>query len=314
MRSKPTISIIIPVYNRADSVAATLRSVQVQTFHDWEAIVVDDGSLDGNLLSAVVSDMGDARFTYHRRENGGGGAARNTGIDLASAPFVAFLDSDDEFFPNKLERVLAVLRAEHEPRTVVFSQLLVDRKVGRHWIKPKRGPKPEERIDDYLTCTFGIIQTSTIAMTAEFAKDVRFQEHLPFSQDTDFAIRCFAAGARFRFIAEPLVRFNDVYDPARVSKQKSLEPLLDWSEQSRSTILSSRSYWGYRGWQCARIAGYTSVVRGLRLFAPAALRGCYSPVDTARIAAQVLLPPRTYQLIATQVVALFGKRSRSSAP
>jgi len=124
----------------------------------------------------------------------------------------------------------------------------------------------------------------------------------------------FAAGARFRFIAEPLVRFNDVYDPARVSKQKSLEPLLDWSEQSRSTILSSRSYWGYRGWQCARIAGYTSVVRGLRLFAPAALRGCYSPVDTARIAAQVLLPPRTYQLIATQVVALFGKRSRSSAP
>jgi len=104
MRSKPTISIIIPVYNRADSVAATLRSVQVQTFHDWEAIVVDDGSLDGNLLSAVVSDMGDARFTYHRRENGGGGAAERKSGRGGPAPFVAFLDSDDEFFPAEAHR------------------------------------------------------------------------------------------------------------------------------------------------------------------------------------------------------------------
>ncbi len=68
-------SIVIPAYNRADSITATLNSVRDQTYSDWECIVVDDGSTDGPDLEAAVAAMADARFRYVHRENGGGGAA-----------------------------------------------------------------------------------------------------------------------------------------------------------------------------------------------------------------------------------------------
>lgn len=90
-------SIVIPAYNRADTILPTLQSVQAQTFDDFECLIVDDGSKDGAALKQVVEGMNDPRFHYIHRENGGGGAARNTGIMAAKGDYIAFLDSDDFF-------------------------------------------------------------------------------------------------------------------------------------------------------------------------------------------------------------------------
>jgi len=85
----PRFTVVVPVCNRAWSVLPTLESVRDQTFTDFECIVVDDGSADGEELRRVVEGLADPRFGYVRRENGGESAARNTGIDSTRGEFVA---------------------------------------------------------------------------------------------------------------------------------------------------------------------------------------------------------------------------------
>jgi glycosyltransferase involved in cell wall biosynthesis len=94
------VSVIIPTYNRAQLVGSAIQSVLDQTFTDWEAIVVDDGSQDNTL--EVVARYNDPRVRFIHQENKGVSAARNTGIRASSGEYIAFLDSDDRFLPEKL--------------------------------------------------------------------------------------------------------------------------------------------------------------------------------------------------------------------
>lgn len=103
------ISVIIPTYNYARYLPATLDSVFRQTFTDLEVIVVDDGSTD-NTKDILQPYIHDERIRYIYQENRGLSAARNTGIRSSQSPFITFLDSDDLFTPRKLE----VLRQEFE--------------------------------------------------------------------------------------------------------------------------------------------------------------------------------------------------------
>jgi glycosyltransferase involved in cell wall biosynthesis len=102
----PKVSIILPTFNRADTIMRALRSVQAQSFQDWELIVVDDGSTD-NTMAALAGI--DARITLIRQENRGVTEARTTGIQAGSGDCFAFLDSDDEFMPHHLELCVAFL-------------------------------------------------------------------------------------------------------------------------------------------------------------------------------------------------------------
>lgn len=101
----PAVDIIIPVYNtKLDYVRAALESVVAQTFADWQVWLVNDGSRAdySEQLEALVREMGDARIRYIPSENKGVTAARNIGIEASSAPLIAFLDSDDLWYPEKL--------------------------------------------------------------------------------------------------------------------------------------------------------------------------------------------------------------------
>jgi hypothetical protein len=95
-------SVIIPAYNRARFLGECLDSVLAQTFTDWECIVVDDGSTDGTRELVEGYVRRDGRFRYHWQENAGASAARNAGIALATGEWIAFLDSDDWYYPNAL--------------------------------------------------------------------------------------------------------------------------------------------------------------------------------------------------------------------
>lgn len=303
----PFFSVVVPVFNRSGTIGKCLQSVKDQTWTDFECLVIDDGSKDGDQLSAVVASLADPRFRYIRIENGGASRARNIGFDLAKAPYIALLDSDDLFTPNKLSYCADVI-SDADDDIIIYSRLTVDRGVGRTWLKPRRGISPSERVDEYLMCTSGWIQSSTIVLSTAKARAVRFDENLPSSQDTDFAIRVTNAGAALYFVEEPLVILNDVFDNNRVSKQKNYAPLLEWIERMRYTHVSERAYWAYRGWQCARVASYSDRLRGLALFLQSARRGVYPPRQCAVVAAQVLLPPWAYQGIVNKVVRLFGHR------
>lgn len=103
MKRPPFFSVIIPTYNRAERVQAAIESVLAQTFHDYELIVVDDGSTDDTplRLSQGYAKTG-LKYIYQR--NKGKPGARNTGIKFAWGEYIAFLDSDDRWKPEKLEK------------------------------------------------------------------------------------------------------------------------------------------------------------------------------------------------------------------
>lgn len=104
------VSIIIPVYNAEDFLIETIESVQAQTYKNWELLLVDDCSTDssGDLIEAKAKE--DDRIKYIKLEkNSGAAVTRNIGLSEASGRYVAFLDSDDIWKPEKLERQLNFL-------------------------------------------------------------------------------------------------------------------------------------------------------------------------------------------------------------
>ncbi len=106
----PIVSVIVPTYNHAHYLPSALTTIQAQRFHHWEAIVVDDGSTDDP--AAVVAELAHPRIRYIRQENQGVSAARNTGIRAACGDYLAFLDADDEWEAEFLQRSLDILTAD----------------------------------------------------------------------------------------------------------------------------------------------------------------------------------------------------------
>jgi glycosyltransferase involved in cell wall biosynthesis len=116
--SNPLISIIIPVYNAQGFLQQCLTSIQVQTFEEWECICVDDGSSDDSarIIQKIIED--DSRFRLIRQDNGGPGAARNTGLCAANGKYFTFVDSDDLIHHEMVESLLS-LAQRHNADLVV---------------------------------------------------------------------------------------------------------------------------------------------------------------------------------------------------
>lgn len=111
MNTSPLVSIITPAYNAARHIKETIASVQAQSLTDWELLVVDDCSKDDTVSVVREFASRDPRVHLIKQEkNGGPAAARQAAIDAAKARYIAFLDSDDVWLPNKLEIELAFMR------------------------------------------------------------------------------------------------------------------------------------------------------------------------------------------------------------
>lgn len=114
----PETTIITPVYNAEKFLKETLLSIVSQSYDNWEAILINDNSSDASLNIALDFARKDIRFKVINRTEGGGAAkARNDGIKLAKGRFIAFLDSDDVWLPNKLEQQIAYMKSN----SVAFS-------------------------------------------------------------------------------------------------------------------------------------------------------------------------------------------------
>jgi glycosyltransferase involved in cell wall biosynthesis len=122
----PLVSIIIPVYNGEKFIKETLESIFEQTFQDFEIIIVDDGSIDGtrNILEQYAG-----KVTYIFQENSGPSRARNTAIKIAKGKYVAFLDGDDLWTPNKLELQIGYMES-HPYIGMVFADMMTFNESG----------------------------------------------------------------------------------------------------------------------------------------------------------------------------------------
>lgn len=114
-KRNPLVSIIVPVHNARAYILNTMRSVENQTFTDWELILVDDASTDdsADLIRGEIDRLYHTSMNIHlicKPQNEGAARARNTGLDAARGRYIAFLDADDLWYPEKLERELAFMK------------------------------------------------------------------------------------------------------------------------------------------------------------------------------------------------------------
>ena len=293
----PFFSVIIPVYNRAEDLGQAIRSVLAQSEQDFEIIVVDDGSSDDP--QSVTGSFADPRIRFHRQANRGGGAARNTGIDLARGRFVAFLDSDDAYLPGHLERMRRLL--ENSENTVGYARVVVDRGGGRELLKPPRAIRRGEPMADYLLCDRGFVPTITLSVARETAARVRYHENLRAAEDTDFAIRLELAGCHFAMVDAPGAVWRDLPDPNRTSAGRKGGRMVPWLEEMRPRI-SARAYHGCRGWAVAKSVALSDPPAALRLWLAAVVRGCFWSSLVAVIFLQIFLSDRGYRRLADGAV------------
>src|SRR5260221_1616030 len=113
MDLSPSFSIVLPTYNRAHLIDNTLSSILNQRFHNFEVLIVDDGSKDNT--EEVVSRFSDARIRYYKKQNGERGAARNYGASKARGHYINFFDSDDLMYPNHLSVAQEFINSKGDP-------------------------------------------------------------------------------------------------------------------------------------------------------------------------------------------------------
>ena len=222
MSSKPTVSVILPTYNRRGLISRSIRSVLRQTYGDFELIVVDDGSTDGT--AAVLRNYRDPRIRIFRHlRNKGAGAARNTGIRQARGDYFAFQDSDDEWLPEKLAKHIAVFSNRGFKGGVVYSDMLRVRKDGTSVYHNSPRVRPRVLIDRktnfYQVCRLGI-QSSVIKRTC-LERTGYFNEQFPCLEDLELFIRLSKHYA-FYHLQEPLVKY---YETEGLSSNEALKPI-----------------------------------------------------------------------------------------
>jgi glycosyltransferase involved in cell wall biosynthesis len=207
----PAVSVIIPTSNRVESLKRALSSAMNQTLHDFEIIVVNDGSAD--RTSEYLASIKASRFHYSEfTENRGGSAARNEGIRMAQGDFVAFLDDDDVWEKTKLEEQVNAINRENAGLcyTGVTKRTFGGRIKRYIFMKPRfENPVKSIMSNNFFGSTSSVMVRKELLEKAE-----GFDPALPAMQDWDLFIRLLENGCSFYGIDRSLV-YYDIADNSR---------------------------------------------------------------------------------------------------
>lgn len=210
-----TVSVVIPAYNAAATIQDAIATARAQTLKPLEIIVIDDASSDATLAK-IAEVAGPDLVVVRNASNAGGAATRNRGIDCANGDVIAFLDADDLWSPYKLALQVELLNECRDP-AFCFSAVQSTNEYGERRVLPKRGPRPDERLADFMLKDGHIVQTSTIAVPRHLLAHARFTETLRRFQDIDFVLQLGAAKLRPLYAATALTEWRNVGNPKRVS-------------------------------------------------------------------------------------------------
>lgn len=181
---KPKVSVIIPTYNRAERVCRAVDSVLAQKFLDFECLVVDDGSTDDTAQRLTGYD--DHRLKLFKQENKGVSAARNFGVSASCGEFIALLDSDDEWVPEKLEKQILFMKAGG------FEISQTDEiwiRKGKRVNQCKKHEKPEGMFFD-RSLSMCMVSPSCVIFSRKFWDELGpFDEDMPACEDYDLWLR-----------------------------------------------------------------------------------------------------------------------------
>jgi len=216
--TSPMISVVIPTYNREQTIGYCLQSVIAQTYTDFEVVVVDDGSRDGTAKK--VLEFGDPRIRLLRHDaSKGAQAARNTGIRTALGRWIAFLDSDDEWLPYKLAEQTAALASRGWDEGIV-----VHGGMTRYYPRTNSTESWDLPIVSGTSCHAALLQSpgplfQTLLVSKKTLHAIGYlDEEVPSYQEWDTAIRL-AEICEFIHIKEPLAVYW-LHEGDTISKNK----------------------------------------------------------------------------------------------
>ena len=199
LTDSPTVSFVIPTYNRAAWLGKTLHSVLNQTYQDFEIIVVDDGSTDGT--AQLVQSFSSIQYIL-LKENYGVSRARNEGLIMAKGRYICFLDSDDLWDKNKLQTQVQYMEKNMDCLVCYTDEI---------WIRRGVRVNPMKKHQKYSGDIFRhclplcIVSPSSVMLRAGLFNEVgNFDESLPACEDYDLWLRI-ALKCEFHFIKEPLI-------------------------------------------------------------------------------------------------------------
>jgi glycosyltransferase involved in cell wall biosynthesis len=246
--SGPLVSVVIPTKNRPQLALRAVRSVLAQTLEAIETIVVIDGpdkTTEQNLRQLDDPRVRMILFPISL----GAGSARNAGVRQARADWVAFLDDDDEWLPQKLEVQFQAAQESTHLYPVIACRLIA-RSEDVDLVWPYRFPKPGEILSEYLFCQSslfggeGLVIPSMILTKKELLERVPFTSGLQRYQDIDWLLRASGMkGVHVEFVSTlaPLVVWNNEENRRRVSNTADWSWSLSWAQTNRS-LFTPRAY------------------------------------------------------------------------
>ena len=213
----PTVSVVIPTYNRAHLLSRAVKSVLSQTYQDFEVIIVDDGSNDHTR--ETIEGFDEKRIAYIKHPwNKGVSAARNTGVRHAKGKYVALQDSDDEWLPDKLERQIALLEKAKQEAGVVYTGMWRIKDNRKKFIPGRAIKKREGNIYEIFLESCFIGAPTTLIRTECFKSVGMFDEDLCRFSDWEMWIRI-SEHYEFAYLDTPLV--ISYYQPDSISLDMS---------------------------------------------------------------------------------------------
>lgn len=215
---KPLVSVIMPAYNAARYIRESVQSVQNQTFDNWELIVIDDCSEDNTVAVVTQLAQDDSRIcVYSNEHNSGVAKTRNRGLELCNGEYVAFLDSDDTWYPEKIEIQLKCFR-ETGADLICTSYAIVDaqgRKQCEDFLVP-------ECISFHHLLKENVIGCSTVMFRRAAGNDVCFEEDF-YHEDYVLWLRLLKRGYKAIGIKKVLVNYFFHSDSKAGNKRKAAQ-------------------------------------------------------------------------------------------
>lgn len=213
----PLVSVVMPAYNVEKWIARTIQSVQEQTVQDWELLVIDDCSSDATRSIVEQLAAEDGRIILITNEtNQGVAKARNRGMDLGRGRYVALLDSDDIWYPEKLERQIRL--AEESAAGVIYCSYGIvdeqDRKICEDFIVP-------ESTDFDASLVKSVISCSTVLFSRQIVDAYRFGTEY-YHEDLALWLRILRDGHAARGVTEPLADYRVIAGSRSFNKFRTI--------------------------------------------------------------------------------------------
>ena len=263
----PLVSIVVPTFNRVHDLERALKSVQAQSYRDWEALVVDNHSTDGT--AALIERMAEPRIRFSLILNDGViAASRNQGVLQAKGAYLAFLDSDDWWVPEKLSRSVEALEAGAD---VVYHDLYLVRRQDQRRFKPSRTVRPVvPPVFADLLRGGNALATSSVVVRPEFLRRVGLlseNRELIGMEDFDAWLKIARETDRFAMLPETLGYYwaggGNMTNPERTLR--ALEAFALGYANETVANLSDTAWWVYsRGRALFRLGRYREANDQLR--------------------------------------------------